>query len=71
MLRGARLAPELAARRGRFQTAHPRVLVVFLGRAWQGVIPLPAGEDVVTRPDLGDLLDVLEQRLNSDVKDWR
>lgn len=39
--------------------------IVFLGSAWQGVIPRPHGEDIVTRYELGAQLDVLEQRLTS------
>jgi hypothetical protein len=55
--------PEQQSRRRRLQDAHPQVQIVFLGSAWQAVIPRQAGEDVITRYELRDLLDVLEQRL--------
>jgi hypothetical protein len=63
MLHGAPLNPEQQFRRRRLQDAHPQVQIVFLGSAWQAVIPRPAGEDVITRYELRDLLDALEQRL--------
>lgn len=63
MAYGARLHPDQLSRRRRFEDAHPQVEIVFLGSAWQGVIPRPHGEDIVTRYELGALLDVLEQRL--------
>jgi hypothetical protein len=59
---GARrsVAPGPAVQARRFEDAHPQVEIVFLGSAWQGVIPRPHGEDIVTRYELGALLDVLE-----------
>lgn len=63
MTHGVPLYPDQLFRRRRFADAHPQVEIVFLGSAWQGVIPRPDGEDIVTRYELGTLLDVLEQRL--------
>jgi hypothetical protein len=65
MAHGARLHPDQLSRRRQFQDAHPQVEIVCLGPAWQGVIHQPHGEDVVTRYELGALLDVLEQRLTT------
>jgi hypothetical protein len=63
MVHGAPMYPDEQSRRWRFQDAHPQVEIVFLGSAWQGVISRPHGQDVITRYELPDLLDVLEQRL--------
>jgi hypothetical protein len=63
MFHGAPRCPEQQSRRRRLQNAHPQIKIVFLGSAWQAVIPRPAGEDVITRYELRDLLDVLEERL--------
>lgn len=65
MFHGAPRHPDQASRRRRFQDAHPQVRIFFLGPAWQGLIPLPDGEAVITRYELRDLLDVLEQRLKT------
>ena len=48
-----------------FKAAHPEVVITPPGKTagalWRAVIPLPDGEDIVTRYELGDLLDVLEE----------
>jgi hypothetical protein len=49
-------------RRLAFEAAHPDVVISFLDTAWQAVIPQPAGEHVIVRYELSDLLDVLEAR---------
>jgi hypothetical protein len=62
MLHAAPDYPDQVVRQQRFEAAHPEVLIVFLGPAWQAVVPTEAGEDVLTRYELRGLLDVLEQR---------
>ncbi|HEX6527656.1 MAG TPA: hypothetical protein VF070_47715 [Streptosporangiaceae bacterium] len=63
MLHDGASFPDQVSRRERFKAAHPQVRITFVGPAWQAVIPLPDGEDVITRYELRDLLDVLEERL--------
>lgn len=64
VLRGVPSYPlDQVPRRIEFEKAHPDVRIIFLGPAWQAVIPRPDGEDVVTRYDLRLLLDALERRL--------
>ena len=63
MLNGGVPYPDHLSRRERLKAAHPQVRIAFVGPAWQAVIPLPDGEDVITRYELGDVLDVLEERL--------
>lgn len=50
-------------RRLAFEQSHPEVTIYYLRPAWQGVIKLPDGEEVITRYDLRWLLDELEKRL--------
>ncbi len=50
------------ARRFEFEAAHPQVQIMRIDTAWQGIIPIADGEDVITRYELRDLLDALEQR---------
>jgi hypothetical protein len=57
------IPPDQVPRRARFEAAHPQVQIVYLGPAWQAVIPRDGGEDVLTRFELRDLLDELERRL--------
>jgi len=48
-------------RRQEFEREHPEVRITFLSTVWQGVIPQPDGEIVVTRYELSDLLDAMEE----------
>ena len=45
-----------------FEQAHPEVRITYLSTVWQALIPRPAGEDIITRRELSDLLDELEER---------
>lgn len=47
-------------RRAALEKAHPEVRISFLSTAWQAVVTSPAGEVVITRHELCDLLDVLD-----------
>ncbi len=49
-------------RRREFEQAHPEVGITYLSTVWQAVIPQQDGEDIVTRYELSDLLDELEER---------
>ena len=48
-------------RREAFQVAHPEVEIIYHGPHWEAVIPSPDGQTVVTRYQLKQLLDRLEQ----------
>lgn len=54
--------PDQVPRRLAFEKDHPEVRIVYLGPAWQAVIPRQDGEDVITRYDLRRLLDALDKR---------
>ena len=53
-------------RRERFEHIHPHVRIAPGGwhAYWQAIFAEDGGESVVTRFELGDLLDVLEDRLD-------
>ena len=51
-------------RRDAFEQAHPEVRINMVApQAWQARIPVPGGEQIRTRRELSELLDVLEDML--------
>ena len=48
-------------RRLAYEAAHPDVKITYRGPYWKAVVPESNGETVVTRYDLRQLLDALEQ----------
>lgn len=53
-------------RKQAFQAEHPEVLIgPVASGTWQAVIPEEAGETVITRYELRDLLDALEEKFSS------
>jgi hypothetical protein len=56
--------PDQGPRLLRFREAHPDVEIILRG-PWQAVVPLSAGEIVIVRWELKDLLDELDRRLRS------
>ena len=56
-----RYEPEQGQRLARFRDQHPGVLIREGLGYWQAQVPEPAGETVITRYRLGELLDALDE----------
>jgi hypothetical protein len=59
-VRGEPRCVDQVPRRGAYEAAHPDVTITRHDGWWQAVIPEDAGETVITRYELKDLLDRLE-----------
>jgi hypothetical protein len=47
-------------RKVRYEREHPDVQIIYGTDHWQAVIPVQGGQNVITRFELGDLMDELE-----------
>jgi hypothetical protein len=48
-------------RRAAYEAAHPNVEIVYLGPYWQAIIREEGGQTIITRYELKQLLDKLEE----------
>jgi len=60
LIRGEPEYVDQVPRREAYEAAHPGVKITYFGPHWQAVVPEPAGETVITRYGLKQLLDKLE-----------
>ena len=56
-------------RRLAYEAAHPAAEIIYLGPAWQAIISEDAGQTIITRYALKQLLDKLESRDSADGAD--
>jgi hypothetical protein len=60
MVRGEPEYIDQVPRRTAYEAAHPNVEIIYLGPFWQAIILEEAGQTIITRIHLRDLMDKLE-----------
>ena len=60
MVRGEPEYIDQVPRRAAYEAAHPNVEIIYLGPFWQAIIREEAGQTIITRIHLRDLMDKLE-----------
>ena len=61
MVRGEPEYVDQVPRRQAYEAVHPNVEIIYLGRFWQAIIREDKGETIITRYELKQLLDKLEE----------
>jgi hypothetical protein len=61
MVRGEPEYIDQVPRRAAYETAHPNVEIIYLGRFWQAIVREEARQTIITRHHLKSLLDKLEE----------